>query len=98
MTTEQPIYSNDLAGVIVGETAISDVNGEQGLLSYRGIDINELVDRPFLEVVWLVLFGNWPNATQEAQLEQLLADHSQLSDTGTEATNRWQQRLESASS
>ena len=34
--SEETVYSNDLAGVIVGETAISDVQGEIGLLSYRG--------------------------------------------------------------
>ena len=43
MSSEETIYSNDLAGIVVGETAISDVQGEQGLLSYRGIDINDLV-------------------------------------------------------
>ena len=43
MSEEQTVYSADLAGVVVGETAISDVQGETGLLSYRGIDINELI-------------------------------------------------------
>ena len=36
MSSKQTVYSNDLAGVVVGETAISDVQGEVGLLSYRG--------------------------------------------------------------
>ena len=30
MSTEAAIYSKDLAGVIVGDTAISDVQGEIG--------------------------------------------------------------------
>ena len=51
MTSEQPVYSADLAGIVVGDTAISDVQGEQGILSYRGLDINELVSMPFLHVV-----------------------------------------------
>ena len=60
MTTQSEIFSADLAGVIVGETAISDVRGEAGILSYRGITITELVDKPFQEVAWLVVFGEWP--------------------------------------
>ena len=65
MTEETSIYSSDLAGVVVGETAISDVQGENGLLSYRGIDINDLIGTPFLHVVWLVLFGEWAGRTAE---------------------------------
>lgn len=78
MTTEQPIYSNDLAGVIVGETAISDVNGEQGLLSYRGIDINDLVGVPYLHVVWMVLFGDWPSEQEKSRLKAFMCKHSRL--------------------
>jgi citrate synthase len=81
MTEEQAIYSTDLAGVIVGETAISDVQGDLGLLSYRGIDITQLVDKPFTKVVWLVMFGAWPSATQEAELTALMSNHSQLEDS-----------------
>ncbi|MES2603833.1 MAG: citrate/2-methylcitrate synthase [Pseudomonadota bacterium] len=71
-------YSADLAGVIVGETAISDVQGEQGLLSYRGYPVAALVGKPFWQVVWLVLFGDWPNPTQEQQLRETMAIHSGL--------------------
>lgn len=72
------LYSTDLAGVIVGDTAISDVQGEQGVLSYRGYAIGDLVGKRFLQVVWLVLFGDWPTAQQEAQLRDTMATHSQL--------------------
>ena len=54
MSSEEPIFSTDLAGIIVGETAISDVQGEIGLLSYRGVDINDMIGVPFLHVVWIV--------------------------------------------
>ena len=62
MSGTQSVFSYDLAGVVVGETAISDVQGEKGLLSYRGFDINELVGVPFLHVVWMVLFGDFKSA------------------------------------
>ena len=78
MSTEQAVFSVDLAGIVVGETAISDVQGEQGLLSYRGIDINELVDIPFLHVVWLVIFGEWPTTAQKKKLVAFMTHHNRL--------------------
>ena len=78
MSTEESIYSSDLAGVIVGETAISDVQGEIGLLSYRGIDIKEMVGVPFLHVVWMVLFGEWPNAQEKSRLKAFMCFHTRL--------------------
>ena len=76
---EDVLYSNDLAGVVVGETAISDVQGDEGLLSYRGFDINDLVDVPYLHVVWMVLFGEWPNEQQKSKLKQFMCKHMRLS-------------------
>ena len=78
MSTEQPIYSKDLAGVIIGDTTISDVNGEIGLLSYRGIDINDMVGVPFLHVVWMILFGDWPNKQEKSKLKAFMCKHSRL--------------------
>lgn len=78
MTAEQALYSKDLAGIVVGETAISDVNGEAGVLSYRGIDINELVGTPFLHVAWMLVFGEWPNEQQKSRLKAFMCKHSRL--------------------
>lgn len=81
MTTEESVFSNDLAGVVVGETAISDVQGDIGLLSYRGIDVNDLVGVPFLHVVWMVLFGDWPNAQEKSRLKAFMCLHTRLTYT-----------------
>ena len=78
MASDQPVYSNDLAGIVVGDTAISDVQGEKGLLSYRGHDINELVDVPFLHVVWMVLFGEHHQAQEMTRLKTFMCRHSRL--------------------
>jgi citrate synthase len=72
-------YSRDLADVVVGDTAISDVKGQEGALSYRGIDIGELAEKPFFDVVWMVLFGAWPNASEEQQLSKFMTVNSRLS-------------------
>ncbi|MEM1155414.1 MAG: citrate/2-methylcitrate synthase [Pseudomonadota bacterium] len=81
MTSSEPIYSTDLAGIVVGDTAISDVQGECGRLSYRGYDIADLVNVPFLEVVWIVLFGSRPDAEEHEVLNDFMLEHSQLCST-----------------
>tara|TARA_R110000823_G_scaffold119998_17_gene244524 strand:+ start:25501 stop:26637 length:1137 start_codon:yes stop_codon:yes gene_type:complete len=78
MSTPEPVFSADLAGIIVGDTAISDVQGDSGLLSYRGVDINELIGVPFLHVVWLVLFGELPDAQQKSRLKAFMCRHLHL--------------------
>lgn len=88
MTSEQTTYSNDLAGIVVGDTAISDVQGEQGLLSYRGHDINTLVDVPFLHVVWMVLFGDRHQAQEMTRLKTFMCRHTRLSHDEIELLRR----------
>lgn len=84
MNQTEAVFSKDLSGIVVGETAISDVQGDIGLLSYRGIDVTELAGKPFLQVVWLVLFGQWPSATQESQLAKFMDKNSELSSSELE--------------
>ena len=65
-------YAKGLKGVVAGETAISDVLGEAGRLCYRGVDIEHIVEREYAEVVWLVLFGDWPSAEQTKEMAVVL--------------------------
>ena len=67
-----------LEGVVVGATAISQVEGQRGALSYRGHSIEELAQRPFCQVIWLLLFGEFPGAQQEQQLAHYLLAHRKL--------------------
>lgn len=54
------------------QSAITFLDGEQGVLRYRGYDIAELADNAdFLEVAYLLIFGELPNAEQ---LEKFLVD------------------------
>jgi len=79
MLIEKETISFDLAGIIVGDTSISDVQGDAGILAYRGIPIEALVDRPFLQVAWLLVFGTWPTTEQEQALTEFMALHRRLS-------------------
>ena len=54
------------------QSAITFLDGEQGVLRYRGYDIEELANNAdFLEVAYLLIFGELPN---EVQLDKFLVD------------------------
>jgi citrate synthase len=58
-------YGRGLEGLVVGETAISHIDGTKGKLLYRGYPIEELVDIvSFEEATYLILFGEMPTADQ----------------------------------
>jgi citrate synthase len=61
-----------LADVVAASTAISDIDGQAGRLSYRGYDIHDLAGRTsFEEVAYLLQRGALPN---RAQLDGYLAE------------------------
>jgi citrate synthase len=58
-------YGRGLEGLVVGDTAISQIDGTDGRLLYRGYPIEDLAGRAsFEEVTSLILFGKMPNAAQ----------------------------------
>src|SRR5687767_14361020 len=60
-----------LRGVVAAQSAIGDVNGEQGILIYQGYDIHDLAEKStFEEVVFLLWNGRLPN---QAELDDLTA-------------------------
>ena len=73
-TKNIPSYSPGLEGVIAGETSISRVDPEAGLI-YRGYDIAELATHAsFEEVVWLLLHGELPTMSELANLSRELVE------------------------
>lgn len=56
---------------------ITFLDGEEGILRYRGYPIEELAeDASFLEVAYLILRGELPNATQLKEFEQTIDKHT----------------------
>jgi citrate synthase len=56
-----------LAGVIVADTVIGDVRGQEGFYHYRQYSARELADKRTLEDVWVLLFdGELPTAEARA--------------------------------
>ena len=63
-----------LEGVVAAETAVSDIDGKKGILSYVGYDIHDLADHAtFEEVVYLLHNLELPNENQLEDLKQQLA-------------------------
>jgi len=74
-TTQSDAVRKGLEGVVAGETAISDVDGQRCQLIYRGYSIDELVGKvSYEEVSALLLFGALPTRSQLADwTRQLVA-------------------------
>jgi len=54
-----------LEGVVAAQTSLSDLDGENGRLLYRGIPIGELVEKSnFEEVTYLLWYAKLPNAAE----------------------------------
>ena len=67
-----PAFSKGLVGVIAAQTALSSVDGQNGVLTYRGINIHDLAGKArYEEVVHLLLHGRLPTA---AELDGLKRD------------------------
>jgi citrate synthase len=61
-----------LRGVVAAQSAIGDVNGEEGILIYQGYDIHDLAENStFEETVFLLWNGRLP---RQDELEALTAD------------------------
>ena len=57
------VPARGLADVVAASTALSDIDGQAGLLSYRGYDINDLAgSASFEEVAFLLQRGSAPTA------------------------------------
>lgn len=91
------LRNSDGTGVMAGLTRICSVEGyyildgervpKEGKLSYRGYDINDIVNAciaeerfGFEEVVWLLLFGDLPTNNQLESLREVIAECRTLPD------------------
>jgi len=55
---------------------ITFIDGEKGILRYRGYPIEELAEKStFIETAYLLIFGELPNAQQAQEFSELLTRH-----------------------
>ncbi|MBS0562336.1 MAG: citrate (Si)-synthase [Proteobacteria bacterium] len=61
------------------ESKITYIDGDEGVLLYRGYPIEQLAEKStFLEVAYLLLNGELPNAAQKAEFDQGVIRHTML--------------------
>jgi citrate synthase len=60
-------------------SSITFIDGEKGILRYRGIPIEELAEQSsFVEVAHLLIFGKLPNTAEQARFTNLLKENEML--------------------
>ncbi|HKC60034.1 MAG TPA: citrate synthase [Myxococcales bacterium] len=61
------------------ESAVTFLDGEKGILRYRGIPIEELGERSsFVETAYLLIYGSLPNRSELEKFSGLLTRHSMI--------------------
>ena len=64
------------------ESSITFIDGDKGILRYRGYPIEELAEHcSFLEVAWLILNGELPTESQYNDWVDLITHHTMLHET-----------------
>jgi citrate synthase len=72
-------YKPGLEGIPVTKSSISFVDGQKGILEYRGIAIEELAQRSsFLETAYLLIWGTLPNEVQLKDFQTRILFHRRV--------------------
>jgi len=72
-------YDPGYGGTAACESKITYIDGDAGVLLYRGYPIEQLAEHStFLEVAYLLLNGELPNAPQKAEFERGVMRHTML--------------------
>jgi 2-methylcitrate synthase len=68
-----------LEGVVATTSSICYIDGDKGVLAYRGIDIHDLADNStFEEVCYLLWFGHLPSRKELKDLRERLAEERKI--------------------
>lgn len=67
-----------LEGVVAGNTALSVIDGQQGLLSYCGYNIHDLVKGSFEETAYLLLNLKLPTQAELSEFSKKIEEESSL--------------------
>lgn len=79
-----------LRDVIVADTKISFIDGEQGILIYRGYRIEELAEKSsFMETAYLLLNGDLPDKKDLEEFTSQIAGAREIPDFIYECLKKW---------
>ncbi|MEI6445965.1 MAG: citrate synthase [Nostocales cyanobacterium ELA583] len=72
-------YKPGLEGIPAAQSSISYVDGQKGILEYRGIRIEELAEKStFLETAYLLIWGELPNEEELKAFEHEVLFHRRI--------------------
>ena len=75
-------YDPGFASTASCDSKITFIDGAQGVLMYRGYPIEQLAQRSsFIEVAYLLLYGELPNAEELEAFEQSIRTHTMINET-----------------
>ena len=64
------------------ESAITYIDGEQGILRYRGYPIEQLAkNATFIEVAYLLINGELPNKTELKEFDEIIIHHTMIKES-----------------
>ncbi len=64
------------------KSAITFIDGEEGVLLYRGYPIEQLAEKSsYPEICYLLYYGELPNKTQYADFERIMTHHSMVNES-----------------
>jgi len=90
MEQEVRIKNTGLRGVTVADTKISFIDGEKGILIYRGYRIEELAERSsFVETAYLLLNGSLPGRAELNKFDEQLIKARALPDFLYGSMRKW---------
>src|SRR5712671_1694733 len=79
MSSVSSTLGKGLEGIVATNSSICYIDGDRGVLAYRGIDIHELADHSsFEETCYLLWFGRLPKRSELKDLQQRLAQERHL--------------------
>lgn len=77
--TKMFLYDPGFASTASCKSAITYIDGEEGILKYRGLDIAEIAEKyDFLDVAYLLFYNIIPNKTQKKDFQDNIKKHSFL--------------------
>ncbi len=72
-------YRPGLEGVPVAQSSISRVDGQNGILEYRGINVEELAQKStFLETTYLLIWGKLPTKQELKEFQHEVNHHRRI--------------------
>jgi len=90
MSEEIRVKNTGLRGVTVADSAISFIDGEKGILIYRGYRIEDLADKSsYMETAYLLLFGVLPTSKQLADFSQKVRQARHVPEFIFESMRQW---------